>query len=255
MRGRRAVALAWGLALLVSPWSAAAEAPATPTPRPTAQAASVQAAFAVRQTPAPVVRDPSQPRPRPEIETLAPTPAFFGRNRGPKLCGVRGLEGARIEPIRGQMRGCGLSDGVEVRAVDGVRLSQPAWIDCPTARALQTWVRKGVVPAIDGRGGGLVELEVVGHYVCRTRNHQRGAKISEHGKGRAIDIAGFRLASGGYLDVRRGWRHPEAGPILKQIHRAACGPFGTVLGPNADRFHQSHFHLDTARHRSGAFCR
>jgi len=39
------------------------------------------------------------------------------------------------------------------------------------------------------------------------------------------------------------------------MHRAACGPFGTVLGPNADRFHQDHFHFDTARHRSGPYCR
>jgi hypothetical protein len=27
------------------------------------------------------------------------------------------------------------------------------------------------------------------------------------------------------------------------------------LGPDADRYHQDHFHLDTASHRSGPYCR
>jgi hypothetical protein len=39
------------------------------------------------------------------------------------------------------------------------------------------------------------------------------------------------------------------------MHKAACGPFGTVLGPNSNRFHQDHFHFDTARYRSGSYCR
>jgi len=37
--------------------------------------------------------------------------------------------------------------------------------------------------------------------------------------------------------------------------RAACGPFGTVLGPESNRFHRDHFHFDTARYRSGSYCR
>ncbi len=35
-------------------------------------------------------------------------------------------------------------------------------------------------------------------------------------------------------------RDEAQGPILQKLHRAACGPFGTVLGPNSDRFHQNH---------------
>jgi hypothetical protein len=28
-----------------------------------------------------------------------------------------------------------------------------------------------------------------------------------------------------------------------------------VLGPNANSFHRDHFHFDTARYRSGSYCR
>jgi hypothetical protein len=42
---------------------------------------------------------------------------------------------------------------------------------------------------------------------------------------------------------------------LRAMSQAACGPFGTVLGPEADRFHRDHFHFDTADYRSGSYCR
>ena len=45
------------------------------------------------------------------------------------------------------------------------------------------------------------------------------------------------------------------GKALKKMHKIACGPFGTVLGPNANRFHRDHFHFDTARYRSGSYCK
>jgi hypothetical protein len=51
------------------------------------------------------------------------------------------------------------------------------------------------------------------------------------------------------------WNTGHKGRILRQLHQTACGPFGTVLGPEADRHHQDHFHFDTANHRGGAYCR
>ena len=98
-------------------------------------------------------------------------------------------------------------------------------------------------------------IKVVAHYACRTRNNKKGARISEHGKGRAVDIAAINLNDGSQMTVLNGWRSAKNGPALKRMHKAACGPFGTVLGPNADRYHQDHFHFDTARYRSGPYCR
>lgn len=42
--------------------------------------------------------------------------------------------------------------------------------------------------------------------------------------------------------------------FVRKVHDDACNNFGTVLGPDADAAHKTHFHLDMkARHRSG-FC-
>lgn len=171
------------------------------------------------------------------------------------VCGVPGIKGTAIAPIQSRTRGCGVSDPVQLTSVGGVRLTQRATIDCPTAKALYGWVENSVKPTIGKTGGGVVSLRVAAHYACRTRNSQKGARISEHGKGRAIDISAFNLADGSAITVLQGWRHKTYGPMLQKVHREACGPFGTVLGPRADRFHQDHFHFDTARYRSGSYCR
>lgn len=179
------------------------------------------------------------------------------KKRGVKgsVCGVPGISGAKIAPIRGRIRGCGVRDPVAVTSVAGVGLSTPAKIDCGTAKALHAWVEKTAKPAVGKLGGGLSQLTVAAHYACRTRNNKSGAKISEHGKGRAIDISALTLKNGKRITVLNGWGRGVEGRILKKLHKGACGPFGTVLGPNADRFHRDHFHFDTARYRSGAYCR
>ena len=171
------------------------------------------------------------------------------------VCGNPNIRGEKISRIPAKLRGCGLDNGVKVTEVSGVALTQHAKIDCNTAKALNAWVEKGVKPAVGRRGGGVKSLKVVAHYACRTRNNQKGAKVSEHGRGRAVDIAAINLKDGSSMTVLKGWRSAKNGPALKKMHKAACGPFGTVLGPNANRFHQDHFHFDTARYRSGTYCR
>lgn len=177
------------------------------------------------------------------------------RNAGGGICNDPSIQGEPIAPITGRIRGCGVQNAVRVRAVSGVALTQSATIDCPTAVALRKWVDTGARPAVGNKGGGIKSLRVVAHYACRTRNSQKGARISEHGKGRAIDIAAINLQDGSQISVLRDWGSGAKGSALKKMHRAACGPFGTVLGPNSDRFHRDHFHFDTARYRSGPYCR
>lgn len=49
---------------------------------------------------------------------------------------------------------------------------------------------------------------------------------------------------------------PVPGPkrlFLRALHKGACGIFGTVLGPEANRAHHDHFHLD-AKTRRSSFC-
>lgn len=183
------------------------------------------------------------------------TPRSDRVDRKGRLCGSKTLRGDAAPVIPAKLPGCGLSGGVQVHSVDDVALSRPSTMDCTTALALESWVREGLKPAVGRAGGGVASIKVAAHYVCRTRNHRRGAPISEHGKGKAIDISAIVLKNGAVLSVLTGWNDKTQGPILQQAHRAACGPFGTVLGPRADRAHRNHFHFDTARHRNGPFCR
>lgn len=170
------------------------------------------------------------------------------------VCGDPNIRGQVIEPVRGR-GSCGIPNAVRVEAIEGVRLSKPTRMDCNTAKALKSWVRKGVNPTLAGIGGGPDMLRVAAGYSCRTRNSRKGAKLSEHARGRAIDISGITLKNGATLSVLKGWPRRGEGRLLRQLHSAACGPFGTVLGPDSDRYHRDHFHLDTARYRSGSYCR
>ena len=207
-----------------------------------------------------LVRFSPRPEDRPEnVRRRAVVRASGIRMRPPgptagSICGRRSIRGERLRRISGRIPACGIAEPVRVHSVAGLRLSQAAIMDCPTAIALNAWAERGLKPAIGRLGGGPVGLRVAAHYACRTRNNQRGAKVSEHGKGRAVDISAIELANGQSLTVLHGWRGQHS-RRLKAMHQAACGPFGTVLGPNSDRFHQDHFHFDTARYRSGTYCR
>jgi len=250
-----------------------ANAPATspqPLPRPSV-AAAVAAAMAL---PKPVVLSASalavpvsiRPIDRPEnlkrrsivraaaaIQTQ-PAPVIVQGKKG-SVCGVNGIKGERLAPIPGRIKGCGVAKPVRVTSVDGVALSSAAIMDCPTAKALNSWVRNSAKPAVGRLGGGVTGLKVAAGYACRPRNNKQGARISEHGRGRAIDISGIILRNGAMISVLKGWKDRAQGKLLKAMHRGACGPFGTVLGPNANALHRDHFHFDTARYRGGPYCR
>ena len=175
------------------------------------------------------------------------------RLRG-QVCGDPDIQGEAIGAVDGR-GSCGIESAVRLRSVAGITFSERPTIDCPTAKALKTWIQTGLKPAIGSEGGGVAQILVAGHYTCRPRNNQAGARLSEHSFGRAIDIAGFRLQNGERITVLSDWNSRDDGDQLRQMHRAACGPFGTVLGPAADAAHRDHFHFDTARYRSGSYCR
>lgn len=188
--------------------------------------------------------------PKPETQAPAPEQSLRG-----SVCGVPGLIGQEVAPIGngGRGSGCGIAEPVRITSVSGIKLTQPMTVDCTTAVAFKRWVDRGIIPAVGGKGGGLAKLDVGPGYVCRPRNGVRGAKLSEHGHGKAIDLMGIVLKNGQNLDVLRGWKSQPR--LFKSMHASACGLFGTVLGPKADRYHQNHIHVDTIHYRSGTYCR
>lgn len=264
MRGLLAASMV--LVLTAGSGLAALDTSPRPLPRPAAAPASANApaAFAPVAASVPGLARSARPEPRPAVPIRTAALSASGIRTQPSgiltgkrgaVCGDPGIRGEAMAPIPGRIKGCGVDRPVKVTAVDGVPLTRPAVMDCPTAQALKTWMAQGVKPAVGRSGGGVASIKVVADYVCRPRNNKPGAKISEHGRGRAVDVAAINLKNGAALTVLTGWRDPKQGRILRQMHDAACGPFGTVLGPGSDSLHQDHFHFDTAGYRSGPYCR
>ena len=251
----------------VSPVAGQASAPQAltspvvrPMPRPAALAAPVPALLAVTVAPAPAGM--IRPKPRPEvIAASAPVQpergglgALFGSRKPKKpsatdgfVCGDPDIRGDELAPIGSKVKGCGIDEPVRVTSIDGVRLRGSATIDCTTANALKRWIDEGMRPAFAKE---VVELQIAGSYVCRPRNNVRGNKISEHGRGKAEDISAFVFANGSEWTVARDYNRQ-----IRKAHKAACGIFGTTLGPGSDGYHEDHLHFDTAGYRNGPYCR
>jgi hypothetical protein len=62
----------------------------------------------------------------------------------------------------------------------------------------------------------------------------------------------------GWAPGRLGGPNPVDGAgkaeFLRAAHRAACRIFATVLGPEANKAHRNHFHLDMAARKSASIC-
>lgn len=209
---------------------------ARPLPRPAGLATPVEIAVSA------AAPEPDQAKaPKGRAKKLA-------ASRKGSVCGDPAIKGEELARITSKVKGCGVAEPVRITSVSGVGLNQAATMDCDTARALKKWVDTGLQPAF-GRTQ-VVQLKVAAHYICRSRNNIKGGKISEHGKGKAVDIAGVVLDNGKTIMVQGGF-----GPELRRAHKAACGIFGTTLGPGSDGFHEDHLHFDTATNRGRPYCR
>jgi hypothetical protein len=134
-----------------------------------------------------------------------------------------------------------------------VGVAPAATLACPLVSALDNWMATGVQPAARRWfGQPVVEIKQISAYSCRSMNGQRGAPISEHAFGNALDVAAFTFADGRKLTVRDGWHGtPEERAFLHDVHASACRLFSTVLAPGSNAFHYDHMHVDLARHPSG----
>jgi hypothetical protein len=135
-------------------------------------------------------------------------------------------------------------------AKGAVELKPAALLRCPMVPAVDYWVEHVVRPAARRHlGADLVEIKVAGSYSCRPVNHVFGGNLSEHGHANAIDISTFVMSNGQRVTVRESWHGAFAQRnFLRAVHDGACRVFTTVLGPNYDRMHHDHFHLDLAKH-------
>lgn len=161
----------------------------------------------------------------------------------------------RREPIAGE-GACGVAHPYAVREIQpGVLLKPDSRMTCHTALALAAWIRQVVQPAAASLGEDvrLAEVTHASTYVCRSRNNQPDARISEHAKGRAIDVTGFDLDGHDPIPVvPRADDGDRAEAFQRAVRGGACLHFTTVLGPGTDAYHDDHLHLDV-KQRSGGY--
>ena len=180
------------------------------------------------------------------------------------------------EPIGGPGR-CGIAAPIKVTSIgdkNSVTVSPPAILNCQLAAAAVRWMDTKVqVLSLAAFGEPVAKIRNAASYVCRRRNNSNNGKLSEHALGNAIDVSSFTLASGTTVTVLKGWRGqkdetlveevvskviiretPES-RFLKQVHKGACEVFSTILGPEADKYHVDHFHLDLGRDGRYLVCR
>jgi hypothetical protein len=200
------------------------------------------------------------PRPRPATLPLAPTPelkelVYPPPSPGPSACELRLGHVAAFKPLPVLMGpgACGVEDVVQLEAVTmpdktAVPLNPPAILRCGMAEAVAIWVRQDVGPAALPLGAPLAAIANFDSYDCRGRNRVMGAKMSEHGRGNAIDIRGVRLKNGTTVELTST---AVARDFRERMRTAACARFTTVLGPGSDGYHESHIHLDLAERSRG----
>lgn len=154
---------------------------------------------------------------------------------------------------------CGALQPFEMAAAAGGRVSlkPAAMLRCPMIPAVDRWVQLTVEPAAKRYFGiPVVEVQIAASYGCRPMNNQWGARLSEHGHANALDVSAFVLADGRSIEVSSGWwGDAQERAFLRAAHHGACNVFTTVLGPDYDRLHRDHFHLDLARRRNGPVCK
>ncbi len=118
---------------------------------------------------------------------------------------------------------------------------------CATTLRLAMWEHHVVQPAAEKvLGTAVSRLRQIGSCNCRRMRTAQGQDNgwSSHATADAIDIVGLDLSDGRSLNLLSDWGTdgPEA-DFLRRIGRGACDWFRVVLGPDYNRLHADHFHL------------
>jgi len=125
---------------------------------------------------------------------------------------------------------------------------------CAFAGQFADFVKQVANPlALSALGTPIKSIETGPGHECRFRNRATSGKMSEHGRGLALDMRSLTLADDRRLIVGTD----KDKRFLETLAKAACGFFATVLGPGADAMHKDHLHFDAELRISrmgGHFC-
>jgi hypothetical protein len=203
------------------------------------------------------------PRPRPPIwaepqsfrEAAGPDFNSADVTSDPSACRAR-LESIAVIDAMPRLIGPGACGGGDMVQLNAVRLAGDARIAvkpapvvrCELAEQLAAWIRDEAVPRVTAAGIVLRSVDTYDDFDCRGRNRVLGARLSEHGKGNAVDVRSLTMADGQVVELTDMTAPKD---LREGLRASACGRFTTVLGPGSDGYHESHIHLDLAERRHG----
>ena len=123
---------------------------------------------------------------------------------------------------------CSINNAVRITKFRATNISNPLLMNCRAALKTAQWLE-----AIEA-----TDITHMGTYNCRK---QRGSGlVSEHSFANAIDISEINGAN-----LTRDWRTGNAkSEYLLSAQKRACDYFNNVVGPDDNKAHEDHFHLD-----------
>lgn len=158
----------------------------------------------------------------------------------------------RREP---EKSGCGIPHAVIVmRGPTGIAYDPPITVDCTMARSLGSVERIVQEEAESHLHSKIVKIGNLGAFACRPRNYRKGASLSAHAFGSAVDVASFHPAKGTPAIIVRDYAEsPRSTPaqddrrrflheVFVRLRREAGLTY--AVGPDFNAIHHNHFHLD-----------
>ncbi|MDP2410081.1 MAG: extensin family protein [Pseudolabrys sp.] len=231
-----------------------------PQPAAAAPAAAPAAPAAAAAVPLPPARPrtpvkPAWTEPRTFLEAAGPDFKSAEVTSEPSECRLR-LEAIAVVTPLPRLIGPGACGGGDMVQLEAVRLPNGSRVEvrpgpvlrCGMAESFAAWIRDEAAPRVLKDGSALQRVSVADDFNCRGRNRVAGARLSEHGKGNAVDIRAFTLANNKTIDLTDMHAPQE---LREDMKVSICARFTTVLGPGSDGYHEEHIHMDLAERRGG----
>lgn len=230
-------------------------------------APSAGAAPAVAIAPSALPATDPAPEPAPAPEAAEPTPeelldawSLAAREDGAACRDALKADGyvfqAYPDKPQPDTSGCGIPHGVVVvKGPTGIRYEPPITVDCTLARSLAGFEKIVQEEAETHLRARVVRIGNLGGFACRPRNSRKGSSLSAHAFGSAVDISAFHPAKGtpaiiarDYADAARSTpAQDERRRFLRAVYlrlRAHEADLTYTVGPDFNRAHHDHFHLD-----------
>ena len=194
---RIAIPLMMAVLLGTSAAARAAEMPQVPMPEPRPTAAEAPVA-------APVQNSQGEKTPesvaKPQVIACDIVGAFFSKAEQPQAKAPDGSDSACVIDNPVTLDAILALDGARRISITGTPL-----LSCAYVGELTAFLRTIADPMAEGTFGAAIrEVRTGPGFQCRYRNRASSGKVSAHGKGIALDIAGFELTDGRFVAVGSG---------------------------------------------------